>query len=62
MSFVKIYIFLTGTHSSGTQINSQNPKIRISNRRFINDYAITQTFEIWSQLVFGIRYLDMNIG
>ncbi|KAH8234868.1 hypothetical protein KR032_004628, partial [Drosophila birchii] len=49
-------MFLPGTHASGAVVN------RTSKSVLIKDYLQAQLFDVWSQLVFGIRYLDFSVG
>uniref|UniRef100_A0A6P4E5L5 Uncharacterized protein LOC108038273 n=1 Tax=Drosophila rhopaloa TaxID=1041015 RepID=A0A6P4E5L5_DRORH len=51
-------IFLPGTHASGAVFGSSNKTDSI----LVRDYLVVQQFDVWSQLVFGIRYLDFSIG
>ncbi|XP_017042983.1 uncharacterized protein LOC108089317 [Drosophila ficusphila] len=51
-------IFLPGTHASGAFTGSSKKSSSI----LVRDYLVAQQFDIWSQLVFGIRYLDFSIG
>uniref|UniRef100_A0A1A9WD25 Phosphatidylinositol-specific phospholipase C X domain-containing protein n=1 Tax=Glossina brevipalpis TaxID=37001 RepID=A0A1A9WD25_9MUSC len=51
-------LFIPGTHASGAYIIDY-----VTTKSFFTkDYAATQYFDVWSQLVFGIRYLDLSIG
>ncbi|XP_053672083.1 uncharacterized protein LOC128722445 [Anopheles nili] len=50
-------LFLPGTHCSGcyqTRANAGNA--------FLKKVGFRQTLDLWSQLVFGVRYLDFSIG
>lgn len=49
-------MFLPGTHASGAVVN------RTSKSVLIKDYLQAQLFDVWSQLVLGIRYLDFSVG
>uniref|UniRef100_A0A1B0B8W0 Phosphatidylinositol-specific phospholipase C X domain-containing protein n=1 Tax=Glossina palpalis gambiensis TaxID=67801 RepID=A0A1B0B8W0_9MUSC len=51
-------LFIPGTHASGAYITDYIK----TKSFFIKDYAASQYFDVWSQLVFGIRYLDLSIG
>nr|XP_016935507.2 uncharacterized protein LOC108014008 [Drosophila suzukii] len=51
-------IFLPGTHASGAVVGSSSK----TNSILVRDYLVAQQFDVWSQLVFGIRYLDFSIG
>jgi hypothetical protein len=46
-------LFIPGTHNSGAF--SGVPK-------FLENYILNQDRSIWTQLVHGIRYLDLRIG
>lgn len=48
-------LFIPGTHASGAFNYNQKSNL-------IKDYAFSQHLDVWSQLVFGIRFLDMSIG
>lgn len=48
-------ILIPGTHNSGAYEGSRLPKL-------IRNYVVNQDRLIWTQLVFGIRYLDLRIG
>lgn len=48
-------IMIPGTHNSGAYDGSNLPPI-------IGNYALNQDKIVWTQLVFGIRYLDLRIG
>ncbi|XP_053955767.1 uncharacterized protein LOC128861561 [Anastrepha ludens] len=51
-------IFIPGTHASGAYINNSAKTKSV----LVKDYVVAQQFDVWSQLVFGIRYLDFSIG
>lgn len=51
-------IFLPGTHASAAVLGSSSK----SNSILVRDYLVAQQLDVWSQLVFGIRYLDLSIG
>ncbi|XP_016958903.2 uncharacterized protein LOC108030524 [Drosophila biarmipes] len=51
-------VFLPGTHASGAVVGSSSK----TNSILVRDYLVAQQFDVWSQLVFGIRYLDFSIG
>uniref|UniRef100_A0A1B0A2E1 Phosphatidylinositol-specific phospholipase C X domain-containing protein n=1 Tax=Glossina pallidipes TaxID=7398 RepID=A0A1B0A2E1_GLOPL len=51
-------LFIPGTHASGAYITDYIK----TKSFFIKDYAASLHFDVWSQLVFGIRYLDLSIG
>lgn len=50
-------IFLPGTHCSGCYFNRSNARGTI-----VKKYGCTQNFDVWTQLVMGIRYLDISVG
>lgn len=52
-------LFIPGTHDSGAFKLNFDPKT-MDNR--LNKYTITQDDEIRSQLMHGIRYLDLRVG
>ncbi|XP_065170050.1 uncharacterized protein [Atheta coriaria] len=47
-------LFIPGTHNSGAY--SGNYKL------FFENYLINQDRSVWTQLVFGIRYIDLRVG
>ncbi|XP_073843071.1 uncharacterized protein [Musca autumnalis] len=51
-------LFIPGTHASGAYLTNYGA----TKSMLIKEHAISQYFDIWSQLVFGIRYLDLSIG
>ncbi|KAH8302873.1 hypothetical protein KR044_011452, partial [Drosophila immigrans] len=51
-------LFLPGTHASGSFIDSYG-KTKPSD---FQNYLMAQHFDVWSQLVLGIRYLDLSVG
>ncbi|XP_060654358.1 uncharacterized protein LOC132789992 [Drosophila nasuta] len=51
-------LFLPGTHASGTYVDTYS-KTKSSD---VQNYLVAQHFDVWSQLVFGIRYLDLSVG
>ncbi|XP_037935231.1 uncharacterized protein LOC119669421 [Teleopsis dalmanni] len=51
-------LFIPGTHASGAYLQNPINDIKLP----VTDYIITQYFDVWSQLLFGIRYLDLSIG
>lgn len=52
-----------GSHCSGAYISNQYyDKNAIKTHHSMEEYTLTQYLDIWSQLVFGIRYLDLSIG
>lgn len=46
-------LMLPGTHNSGAYS---------SKKLFLENYILNQDRDIWTQLVFGIRYFDFRIG
>lgn len=46
---------LPGTHNSGCFDNG----LRFES---VNKFIITQDTDVWTQMVYGIRYLDLRIG
>lgn len=44
---------IPGTHNSGSNVGTS---------AFLENYILNQDRSIWTQLVFGIRYLDFRIG
>lgn len=46
-------MFIPGTHNSGSFIGAPS---------FLQNYVLNQDRSVWTQLVFGIRYLDFRIG
>lgn len=50
-------LFIPGTHCSGCYGRAKG-----SRSILIKKFGIVQNFDIWMQLVFGIRYLDFSIG
>lgn len=50
-------LFIPGTHCSGCYMTRENGK-----RKELADHGFLQSFDIWHQLVFGIRYLDFSVG
>ncbi|SPP84657.1 uncharacterized protein LOC117587458 [Drosophila guanche] len=51
-------LFLPGTHASGAFLASYSKTKSL----LVKDYLVAQHFDVWSQLVFGIRYLDFSVG
>ncbi|XP_030372967.1 uncharacterized protein LOC115622961 [Scaptodrosophila lebanonensis] len=51
-------LFLPGTHASGAFITNYSKTKSV----LVKDYLVAQHFDVWAQLVFGIRYLDLSIG
>lgn len=50
-------LFIPGTHCSGCYGHRYHTKSYILKR-----FGIVQNFDVWTQLVFGIRYLDISVG
>lgn len=48
-------IFIPGTHNSGSYSTARVPNL-------LKKYILNQDRDVWTQLVFGIRYLDIRIG
>ncbi|CAD7003912.1 unnamed protein product [Ceratitis capitata] len=51
-------LFIPGTHASAAYVANLTKTKSV----LIKDYVVAQQFDVWSQLVFGIRYLDFSIG
>jgi len=51
-------MFLPGTHNSG----SQRPYVGHQSDTVFMRYLICQDEDIWNQLAYGIRYLDVRVG
>lgn len=52
-------LFVVGTHDSGSYRLNFDPK---RNETLVSKYSITQDDDVRSQLMHGIRYLDIRIG
>ncbi|XP_037052432.1 uncharacterized protein LOC119085974 isoform X2 [Bradysia coprophila] len=52
-------LFLAGTHDSGSYRDGFNPR---RNETLVTKYALTQDDDIYTQLMHGVRYLDIRIG
>lgn len=50
-------LFIPGTHCSGCFHTKSNVRSIL-----LKKFGFVQNFDIWTQLVFGIRYLDISIG
>lgn len=50
-------LMIPGTHNSGCY-----PHKNLSRRRIYQRYLLTQDRDVWTQLVHGIRYLDIRVG
>ncbi|GJQ74573.1 hypothetical protein Trydic_g21434 [Trypoxylus dichotomus] len=46
-------VFIPGTHNSGAYGGTNG---------FLEKYILNQNMDLWAQLVFGVRYLDLRIG
>lgn len=51
-------LIIPGTHNSG----SYNSDDSVLKGEGFHRFVFTQDHDIWTQLVFGIRYLDFRIG
>ena len=51
------YLFIPGTHCSGCYQNKINQRSLV-----LKKLGFLQNFDVWTQLVFGIRYLEFSIG
>ncbi|XP_028895405.2 uncharacterized protein LOC105211107 [Zeugodacus cucurbitae] len=51
-------LFIPGTHASAAYVANLTKTKSV----LVKDYVVAQHFDVWSQLVFGIRYLDFSIG
>lgn len=51
-------LFIPGTHCSGCY----DRQSKISRSILLKRFGFLQNFDIWMQLVFGIRYLDISVG
>lgn len=51
-------LFIPGTHCSGCY----DRRSKISRSILLKKFGFLQNFDIWTQLVFGIRYLDISVG
>lgn len=51
-------LFLPGTHCSGCY----DRRTGASRSILLKKFGFVQNFDIWTQLVFGVRYLDISIG
>ncbi|GLV43982.1 Phosphatidylinositol-specific phospholipase C X domain containing [Carabus blaptoides fortunei] len=52
-------MFIPGTHNSGCYDLNPDADVKI---KALDKYLYNQDKDIWTQLVFGIRYLDVRIG
>lgn len=50
-------LFIPGSHCSGCYGHAKD-----SRNTLVKRFGIVQNFDIWMQLVFGIRYLDISVG
>ncbi|XP_067647321.1 PI-PLC X domain-containing protein 1 [Eurosta solidaginis] len=51
-------LFIPGTHASAAYVTNLTKTKSV----LVKDYVIAQRMDVWSQLVFGVRYLDLSIG
>lgn len=51
-------LFLPGSHASGAYVTNYSKTKSL----LVKDYLVAQHFDVWAQLVFGIRYLDLSVG
>lgn len=51
-------LFIPGTHCSGCY----DRRTKTTRSILLKKFGFVQNFDIWTQLVFGIRYLDISIG
>lgn len=51
-------LFIPGTHCSGCY----DRRTKTARSILLKKFGFVQNFDIWTQLVFGIRYLDISIG
>lgn len=49
-------LFIPGTHGSGCYHRSAETK------PLLQKFGFVQNFDVWTQLVFGVRYLDITVG
>lgn len=54
-------LFIPGTHSSGS-FSYPGKNLKASNHLVLENYAYAQSMDVYSQLVFGIRFIDLKIG
>lgn len=54
-------LFIPGTHSSGS-FSYPGKNLKASNHLVLENYAFAQSMDVYSQLVFGIRFIDLKIG
>ena len=50
-------LYEKGTHSSGAYDNTAKHQSAL-----MRNYGCAQNLDVWSQLVFGIRFLNFKIG
>lgn len=50
-------IFIPGTHCAGCYANKSTGRSAL-----LRKYGYTQNFDVWTQLVMGVRYLDISVG
>ncbi|KAH8395280.1 hypothetical protein KR222_008193, partial [Zaprionus bogoriensis] len=51
-------LFLPGSHAAGAYVTNYSKTKSL----LVKDYLVAQHFDVWTQLVFGIRYLDLSVG
>lgn len=49
-------LFIPGTHCSGCYMTRENAK-----NRMLRQKGFSQNFDVWHQLVFGVRYLEFSV-
>ncbi|XP_055704558.1 uncharacterized protein LOC129802616 [Phlebotomus papatasi] len=50
-------LFIPGTHCSACYVNETQFRAPL-----LSQIVFTQDFNVWTQLVFGVRYLDVSVG
>ncbi|XP_055686729.1 uncharacterized protein LOC129792051 [Lutzomyia longipalpis] len=50
-------LFIPGTHCSGCYMNDTQTRMQL-----LRHFIFPQDFDVWTQLVFGVRYLDVSVG
>lgn len=51
-------LFIPGTHCSGCY----DRRRKSSRSVLLKKFGFVQNFDVWTQLVFGVRYLDISVG
>lgn len=51
-------LFIPGTHCSGCY----DRRTKTSHSILLKRFGYAQSFDVWTQLVFGVRYLDISVG